>query len=79
MAKVYRPKARLPLPIVLYNGAAPWTRSRLAPADPVLRPHLPSQRALVVDALRAGEDDMPPGNLTRAVVGDGASPARWRS
>ena len=64
----------LPLPIVLYNGAAPWpeaveARDLFAPADAVLRPHLPSQRSLVVDALRASEDDMPPGNLTRAVVG----------
>ena len=64
----------IPLPVVLYNGAPAWTvpvelRDLFAPADAALLPHVPSQRLLLVDELRARADDMPAGNLTRAVVG----------
>ena len=63
-----------PLPIIIYSGTAPWTgpiemRDLFAPVGPALRPYLPSQRALLLDELRANEDDMPPRNLTRGVVG----------
>ncbi len=62
------------LPIVLYCDAAPWTeavemRGLFAPVDAALAPHLPSQRLVLLDELRAEADDMPPGNLTRVVVG----------
>ena len=64
----------IPLPVVLYNGAPAWTvpvelRDLFAPVDAALLPHVPSQRLLLVDELRARADDMPAGNLTRAVVG----------
>ena len=76
----------LPLPVVLYNGVSPWTApvemgELFAPAHAVLgdalRPYAPSQRVLLVDELRTSADDMPPGNLTRAVLGfeQGRSPA----
>ena len=76
----------LPLPVVLYNGVSPWTApvemgELFAPAHAVLgdalRPYAPSQRLLLVDELRTSADDMPPGNLTRAVLGfeQGRSPA----
>ena len=62
-----------PLPVVLYNGVPAWTvpaemADLFAPVDG-LRPYAPSQRLLLVDELRVSADDMPPGNLTRAVVG----------
>ena len=64
----------VPLPVVLYNGAPAWTvpvemRDLFAPVDAALLPHAPSQRLLLVDGLRTSADDMPVGNLTRAVVG----------
>ena len=64
----------IPLPVVLYNGAPAWAlpvemRDLFPPVDAALLPHVPSQRLLLVDELRARADDMPPGNLTRAVVG----------
>ena len=60
--------------MVLYNGAPAWTvpvelRDLFARVDAALLPHVPSQRLLLVDELRARADDMPAGNLTRAVVG----------
>ncbi len=62
-----------PLPVVLYNGVPAWTlpvemADLFAPVD-ALGPYAPSQRLLLVDELRVSADDMPPGNLTRAVVG----------
>ena len=64
----------VPLPVVLYNGLSAWTlpveaRGLFPRVDAALRPYVPSQRLLVVDELRANADDMPTGNLTRAVVG----------
>ena len=64
----------IPLPVVLYNGAPAWTvpvemRDLFAQVGTDLLPYVPSQRLLLVDELRARADDMPAGNLTRAVVG----------
>ena len=60
--------------MVLYNGDAPWTAAlemrdliALVPAE--LAPCQPSQRALLLDERRAAVDDLPLGNLMRAVVG----------
>ena len=70
------PRARLPavLPVVLYNGASRWTaaaelRELIEPVGAELRAYQPSQRYLVVDERRVEEDDLPAGNLMRAVVG----------
>lgn len=62
------------LPVVLYNGDAPWTaalemRDLLASVPAELAPCQPSQRALLLDGRRAAVDDLPLGNLMRAVVG----------
>ena len=62
------------LPLVLYNGAAPWapaleTRDLFGPMPAALVPHQPSQRSLVLDERRVVADDLPPGNLLRGVVG----------
>ena len=62
------------LPVVLYNGDAPWTaalemRDLIAPVPAELAPCQPSQRALLLDERRAAVDDLPLGNLMRAVVG----------
>ena len=62
------------LPVVLYNGDAPWTaalemRDLLAPVPAELAPCQPSQRALLLDERRAAVDDLPLGNLMRAVIG----------
>ena len=73
----WRPDAggRLPLvlPVVLYNGAAPWRAAReinalVQPADAELAPYRPSQRYRVLDQRHAGEDDLPHRNLVTAVV-----------
>ena len=70
------PGARLPavLPVVLYNGASRWTAAAelgelIEPVGAELRAYQPSQRYLVVDERRVEEDDLPAGNLMRAVVG----------
>ena len=67
---------RLPavLPVVLYNGAEPWTAARemgelIAPAGRWLAPYQPAQRYYVLDARRVAADDLPRRNLLRAVVG----------
>ena len=62
------------LPVVLYNGDAPWTaalemRDLLASVPAELAWCQPSQRALLLDERRAAVDDLPLGNLMRAVVG----------
>ena len=62
------------LPLVLYNGDTPWTedvemRRLIAPTLPVLEPFQPSQRSLVLDERRIAVDDLPVGNLMRAVAG----------
>ena len=64
----------LVVPVVLYNGTAPWRAPQevgelIAPAGQWLAPYQPSQRYLVVDEQRAGADAVPPGNLMRAVLG----------
>lgn len=67
---------RLPavLPVVLYNGTAPWdapleVRDLIAPVGKWLTPYQPSQRYFVVDEQRVDEDAIPSGNLMRAVIG----------
>ena len=62
------------LPLVLYNGDTPWTedvemRRLIAPTPAVLGPFQPSQRSLVLDERHIALDDLPLGNLMRAVVG----------
>ena len=62
------------LPLVLYNGDTPWTedvemRRLIAPTLPVLEPFQTSQRSLVLDERRIAIDDLPAGNLMRAVAG----------
>ena len=62
------------LPVVLYNGDAPWRgalemRDLVAPVSAALSPCQPSQRTLLLDERRAAVDDLPLGNLMRAVVG----------
>ena len=62
------------LPVVLYNGDAPWTaalemRDLVAPVPPPLSGCQPSQRSLLLDERRVPVDDLPLNNLMRAVVG----------
>lgn len=62
------------LPVVLYNGDAPWTaktqmRELIAPVASSLQPFQPSQRTLVLDERHMELDDLPVGNLIRALVG----------
>ncbi len=61
------------LPVVLYNGAAPWRAPRevgelIAPAPPSLARYQPAQRYVVVDERRVRSDDAPEGNLMAAVA-----------
>lgn len=61
------------LPPVLYNGesawrAAPEVGDLIAPVGPSLAPYQPTQRYCVVDERHLGEDDLPSGNVMRAVV-----------
>ncbi len=67
---------RLPavLPVVLYNGTAPWDAPQevgelIAPVGQWLAAYQPAQRYFVVDEQRVGADTVPRGNLMRAVVG----------
>ena len=67
---------RLPtvLPVVLYNGAEPWTAARdigelIVPAGGWLAPYQPTQRYYLLDVQRAVADDLPRDNLLRAVAG----------
>ena len=62
------------LPVVLYNGDAPWTaalemRDLIAPVPVPLVPCQPAQRSLLLDEQRVAVDDLPLRNLMRAVVG----------
>ena len=70
------PPGRWPpvLPVVLYNGDAPWTaalemRDLIAAVPAVLSSYQPSQRSLLLDERHVAVDDLPPGNLMRAVTG----------
>ena len=67
---------RLPavLPVVLYNGAGPWTAARemgevITPSGPWLAPFQPAQRYHLLDLKRVAADDLPRANLLRAVAG----------
>ena len=75
-ARELGPPGRWPpvLPLVLYNGETPWTdtlemRDLFGPVPEALAPYQPSQRSLVLDERRVFADDLPQGNLMRAVVG----------
>ena len=62
------------LPLVLYNGDTPWSnmlemRELIAPVPPFFGPFQPSQRSLVLDERHMAVDDLPVGNLMRAVLG----------
>ena len=62
------------LPVVLYNGDAPWTaalevRDLIAPVPAPLGACQPAQRSLLLDEQRVAVDDLPLRNLMRAVVG----------
>ena len=70
------PPGRWPpvLPVVLYNGDAPWTaalemRDLTAGVLAVLPSCQPSQRSLLLDERHVAVDDLPAGNLMRAVAG----------
>ena len=61
------------LPVVLYNGDAPWrsaaqVRDLVARTGSALSPYQPSQRHVVLDERRAGADDPRLRELTRAVL-----------
>ena len=61
------------LPVVLYNGDAPWRsapemRDLVAKTGPGLAPFQPSQRHVVLDERHVGADDAGLKELTRAVV-----------
>jgi hypothetical protein len=66
---------RLPpvLPLVLYNGATPWSAAvslepLMEPAPPVLEPYRPRQAYLLLDERRLAERaDLPVRNLTAAL------------
>ena len=73
--RALEPDGRRPpvLPVVLYNGAAPWRAARevgelIAPVPPSLAPYQPAQRYVVVDERRVRSDDAPEGNLMAAVA-----------
>ena len=60
--------------MVLYNGDAPWTaalemRDLIADVPPVLSRCQPSQYSLLLDERHVAVDDLPAGNLMRAVTG----------
>ena len=62
------------LPVVLYNGETRWTaelemRELIAPVPGLLAPCQPSQRSLLFDERRVAVDDLPLGNLVRALAG----------
>ena len=66
---------RLPpvLPVVLYNGTAPWTAALrmsglVAPGAPWLAPYQPAQGYFLLDLRRVADDDLPSRNLLRAVA-----------
>ena len=61
------------LPIVLYNGVAPWrsptqVRDLIAATGPALAEFQPSQRHVVLDERRAAADDPKLGDLMRGLV-----------
>ena len=61
------------LPVVLYNGDAPWrsaaqVRDLVARTGSALSPYQPSQRHVVLDERRAAADDPQLRELTRAVL-----------
>ena len=73
---VLREHGALPpvLPLVLYNGRRRWTApvevaDLLAAGGDALSPYQPSQRYYVLDVARAGEADLPAGNLVSALIG----------
>jgi len=62
------------LPIVLYNGSAPWRgalemRDLIGKVPAALAPYQPAQRSLLLDERRVRVDSLPSGNLMRAVAG----------
>ncbi len=62
------------LPVVIYNGRRRWTapvemRELVAGGSGLLAPYQPSQRYYLLDAARAADADLPPGNLVSALVG----------
>ena len=63
----------LMLPVVVYNGAAPWSAAQevselVEPVEGELGSYRPSQRYRVLDERHAEEDDLPGRNLVTAVV-----------
>lgn len=61
------------LPVVLYNGDAPWRaalemRDLISPAPEPLRSLQPAQRSLLLDERHMAADDLPSGNLMRTVI-----------
>jgi hypothetical protein len=61
------------LPVVLYNGDAPWRAARdvgdlITPVSPSLAPYQPAQRYVVLDERHVRSDDALERNLMAAVV-----------
>ena len=61
------------LPVVVYNGAGPWTAVQevselVQPAERELASYRPSQRYQVLDERHAVDDDLPSRNLVTAMV-----------
>ena len=61
------------LPVVLYNGDAPWRAARdvgdlITPVSPSLAPYQPAQRYVVLDERHVRSDDALEHNLMAAVV-----------
>ena len=68
------------LPIVFYNGRSRWTAALdvsdlIAPVSEALAPCQPSQRYLLVDAGRYGDEDLPQRNLVSALIALENSPS----
>ena len=83
-APVLDEHARLPavLPVVLYNGAAPWKAEQevgalLQPVSGALVPYRPSQRYHLLDERHVGRDDLPRPNLVTVVVWLEQSRSQW--
>ena len=61
------------LPLVIYNGRRPWTApvdmtDLVAAESELLAPYQPSQRYYLLDGARAGDADLPSGNLVSALI-----------
>ena len=70
------------LPVVLYNGAAPWKAAvevgaLLQPVGGALAPYRPSQRHHLLDERHIGQDDLPWPNLVMVLIRLEQSSSQW--